>query len=487
MMKKRLFSSFMTILLGAMLLNSCVNDQTDAPSKVTDDDTEAQTEVQTLNAYGDTLPDGLDFGGKAFRVATYDGGNLTHEGGWYNYIDVNETNGDVLNDAAFLRNEEVEARLNVNIECHEIGDRDNATSVFVRSITAGDDAYDIYLGGSHVTYTAMISSNMLYDTSDLRYMDLSQPYYTKSSYETYELNGHRYLFSGAYTYPLYSGVYWLFNTKMWADLNLPDAYQTVRDGKWTHDLALSYIKGTYSDVNGDSKKDIEDRYGITTVSEMMCYLYAGMGMKGVIPTDDGFDYDYEDEKAVKVLENLIEWVAADDAYVNDSIPWKNFFDGNSLMMFYGSSLPRLRDLPFDFGFLPMPKYDEEQENYISYMCGGLVCVPVTITDTDCVGATVEALFSASERYLKPAYIDKFVENKILRDEGSVEMYNLILKTATYDFCRYISPSAAVENYKIIHTLVENKSTDLASQWAKIEKQVKAAFEDFYDEFMSGES
>ena len=64
------------------------------------------------------------------------------------------------------------------------------------------------------------------------------------------------------------------------------------------------------------------------------------------------------------------------------------------------------------------------------------------------------------------------------------MYRLMLETASYDFTRYISPNARVQNFGLIGTLIQKKSTDIASEWAKIEKNVKADFEEFHDEFVA---
>ena len=482
--KKRIGAAALlcTCLLGA--LASCGGDQPSAVQTGTVVGGDTTAPAETAVQYGDALPEELDFGGKEFRAATYNGGNLTNADGWFNYFEVEETNGDILNDAAFARNAEVEERLNVKIKCYEIGEWGQVLNTMQKSITAGDDAYDIAVEASHASYVNLISANMLYDTNDLEYVDLSKPYYAKSSYETYEIDGHRYLFSGAYTYPLFSGVYWLFNKQMWTEYDLPDVYQTVRDGAWTFDTAFSYLKGTYRDVNGDAKADIGDRYGFSTGPAMLNYMYLGMGMKGVILGENGFTYDYEEERAADVVNKIIEWRNNAEAYYDSSKQWDNFFSGNSLMLLYGSSLSKLRNLEFDFGFVPMPKYDEKQENYESYMCGGLVCIPTTISDPDCVGATIEALFSASERYLEPAYLEKFVENKVLRDEESVEMYRLMLDTASYDFTRYISPNASVQNFGLIGTLVTKKSTDIASAWAKVESKVKKDFDAFYDEYVA---
>ena len=483
-MKKSVLAGVLLCAMGLPLLASC---QSEAQPK--QEDTAAaqtsQTETETGSKYGDKLPDGLDYDGYNFRVLIYDGGNLTQKDGWMDYIDVNEIDGDVLNDAAYERNEEVESRLNVTISCSEDAAWDGVTAQLAKTVMSGDDSYDLAIPCSTDTYTSLISEHMLYDAAQMEYIDFSQPYYTESSYKTYELNGGRYLFSGSFTYPLYSAVSWQFNKDMWADLGYDDPYQTVRDGSWTIDYAETLMKGVYSDVNGDGKQDEGDVYGFSTQTGMFLYLYPGFGMKGVYLEGDGFSFDYGTERAAAVVEKIIGLRNMSDVFVPSSYSWNNFFNGSSLMLLYGSSLPKLRDLDFDFGFLPMPKYDESQESYSAYMCGGIVCVPCTVTDPQRGGAIIEALFSASERYLKPAYIEKFVESKILRDEGSVEMYNLMLKNATYDFTRYICPNSKVQNYGVVNTLVTKKSTDIASEWAKLEDAVTSSFDEFYDAFIAG--
>lgn len=479
-MKKRILSLLLIALLLAPQLVSCASDTTEAETTVSAGIEE--TETETAYQYGDALPEDLDFGARNFRVATYNGGNLTHEGGWYNYIEVAETTGDIVNDAAFQRNLEVEERLNITISCLEVADWNNVLKVLKNTITAGEDAYEIALECSQGIYTDLISSNMLYDAAALPYIDFSKPYYTKDALDTFGIDGHQYLFSGAYTYPLYSGVYWLFNKELWEDYSLPDPYEIVREGKWTIDTAHSFVTNAYVDVNGDGKQDIGDQYGFSSSVEILQYLYLGMGMNGVLFENNSFSYDYETERAVDVLGKMFAWIETPEAYFNSTDQWGNFFAGNSLMLLYGSSLPKLRDLEFDFGFLPMPKLDETQENYKSYMCGGMVCVPITISDDAFVGASIEALFSASERHLVPAYLNKFVDHKILRDEGSVEMYRLLLDTASYDLTRYISPNANVQNLRLIQTLLKKKSTDIASEWAKVEQKVKADFDAFYSAY-----
>lgn len=474
-------SLILALLLFISLLASCGDKK---PAELVDGGTAEPSETaetEPENPYGDDLPGDLDFEGAKVRVLIFENGNNPSDG-WCCYIDMNESNGEILNDAAVQRNMEVENRLNIEIECIEgsgVADR------VAKSVTAGEDVYDIVIPFSTEILTKLVTSNMLYDVSSLTYVDLSKPYYSKDSYETYEINGKNYLFAGAYTYPLYSTVSWLFNKDEWENHGIEDAYKTVYDGKWTLDYASAVMKDTYNDLDGDGKKSNDDFYGFTSVIPyMLSYIYYGCGMKGVSLESDGFIFDYGDETASGVMDKIIALSNHPDAKYYGA-GWDNFFAGKSLMTLYGSSLPKLRQLEFDFGMLPMPKFDEKQDDYVSYMCGGITCVPSTIQRPELVGAAVEALFSSSGRYMVDAFIMNYAEQKVLRDEDSITMFRLINTNVKYDFTRYISPSKLIESNELINKVINKRENVLASEWAAIQTGVEAEFADFYNNYCAG--
>ena len=114
----------------------------------------------------------------------------------------------------------------------------------------------------------------------------------------------------------------------------------------------------------------------------------------------------------------------------------------------------------------------------------MLAVPVTIADADRTTAIIEALFSATHTYMADVFSNTFVENKLLRDKGSQEMYRLITDTAYYEFTRNIDPSGGTYyNMKPLENLVSKKTTDLASAWAKIEEKVTKAYNEFYHEMV----
>lgn len=72
----------------------------------------------------------------------------------------------------------------------------------------------------------------------------------------------------------------------------------------------------------------------------------------------------------------------------------NSFNEGNIMLAVGrfSELDSLREMENDFAVIPMPKYDETQENYISHTYDSMFSmVPVTVDDTSMAGAVLEAL------------------------------------------------------------------------------------------------
>ena len=95
----------------------------------------------------------------------------------------------------------------------------------------------------------------------------------------------------------------------------------------------------------------------------------------------------------------------------------------------------MRSLEVDFGVLPMPKYDENQESYSSFSntwFTDYVVIPPTNTDTVRTGALIEAMNYYSQQYVVPAFIDNVVKNKSVRDEESAKIISDIIDNMQYD-------------------------------------------------------
>lgn len=468
------------LLLCALMLASASCSAAQKPTS----DTTAQTtgeSVTTEDKYGDALPEGLDYGGYEFRVLTYETGNISD--GWACYIEIPEENGTTMNDAAYKRNIEVEERLNVKIRCIERGSFSDVIKNLRSSVLAGEDAYDYAIPYSTDRCESLISDNIVTDIATLPYINPDADYYLQKANDTFTIKGKQYLMFGDFTYPLYSMVYMLFNKDMAESygISASELYKIADDGAFTIDLLNSYLHGVYSDLDGDGKANIGDRFALTTGTIMPIYLFHSWGGRSVqIDADGTVEYTLYSERNVALLEKLLTLSQNSENYVQTKDQWTSFLSGNAEFCFYGSTLVQLRDIEsFDFGLLPPPKYDEAQEKYDGYIAAGLACVPATITDAERTGAIIEALYSASHRYIVDAFIGTYVEQKILRDDESANIYRMLIETGTFDFTRYIDPSDKLGNYAVIQKLLGKGSSDIASEWAKIEDKVKLSFDELF--------
>lgn len=130
----------------------------------------------------------------------------------------------------------------------------------------------------------------------------------------------------------------------------------------------------------------------------------------------------------------------------------------------------LREMESDFGILPYPKFNKQQENYISSTgTPHVMCIPITTSDTSRTGIVLEALCAESRKSTKVHFYDTMLKSKIIgRDEESGEMLDIIFSNRMYEIGRMYwdsiiaAPVSALmkDNKKDIVSLVEKNETSI---------------------------
>lgn len=472
-------AAFVLFVLLCVFIAACGGKDGNTPAGSGTPASPADPETESPSPYGDSLPDDLDYEGYVFTVLTFKGGNT---GEWAQYIDIDTQNGDILNDAAFNRNIQVEDRLNVQIKVTESGNTDNCSAQFGKTVLSGDSSFDIgtFFGPENIS--SLVLENMVYNWLDMPYVDLEADYYARQANTEYNILGKQLFAVSDITYCTQAFSLFLFNKDLLDDYGLENPCRHVYDGTWTYGTMLGYIKGTYSDLNGNSKKDYGDMFGFSDHPYMPSYFYFGFGGVTTVRDESGrITPVLFDEKVVSIVETLVGFVTDDNVFLNESKGVQNFIDGNSLFVYYGSNKGVLRDIEgFDFGLLIEPKYDETQNEYIVPAYGGLTGIPVTANDTGRTGSVVEALASSSHRFLRDAFAEVYVQQKILRDEDSQKIYKLCSEHTMFDILKNCDPSGSLSSCAYIYAMLNSKNADVASAAAKIESKVTAAFDTFHD-------
>ena len=459
-------------LIVTALLSACGGSQSPAPETAAPE-TGATAEAESTTAEtkpqrsADLLP-AADFKGADFVIVGREYAKL----GNLPAIEfaVEELNGDVINDTIYNRNLTVSTNYNVKISA-VIG----AAQTLVRnSVTSGDGAYD--LAWAHVNnMSALTLGGSLANYYDVPHVDLSKPWWNRLATEAMTLNGKCYL---QMNYIPFTGVMLshclFYNVNMAKENNLTSPYDLIRDKKWSFDKFAELSSSVYRDVNGDGQRDAGDVYGLLCSHGTGGFGFAeGMGVRPVTIDAKGkvtlsllTDRNQSVvEKIVSLTKDSSTWLITDYAKENDLAYM--FRDGKGLFYsgFLTDAYQFFRDMNDDYGLLVFPTFEEGDDNYMTSVTGGtgLLGVPKVVSDMEKTGLVTEALAIESYIDVYPAVFETVVSKKLLRDETSQELFDLLMKGLEISFARTHKDAYC----DIINTLVASGSTDLASQCASL--------------------
>ena len=487
---RKTFIRIPTLVLALLLWLTACSENTPVPEGETGTAAavsageEIVPDLETEPDYPPPDTSGLDYGGKAVSFMAPEWGTIR-----YQYTE--ELTGDSVNDAAYNRLLNVENALNVKGEWNWSTDAE-CHNVVLRSVTAGDDAYQIVY--THCIYgiSDYATGGALFDLYDLPHTDYAAPWWSGSMMEEFRIGSK--LYYGAGDLILQSAVCTLFNKAIAADYDLPDHYELVRNGDWTYDRFLQYASSVSMDVNGDGVIDVHDQTGYTgDLTERSCDILFFCGEHCTKATDEGLELVFWSDKVIELFEKTYAYFMNPDLsngyfrfYDTDQ---QGFNEGLALYTFATvSGIPGLRDSEVDFGILPGPKYNEEQEAYVSNPWPCFVCVPVTITDPDMTGAVME-LFCYESRALQTAYNENLIRGKSTRDEESLEMLDIINEGLTCDIGgSYLGFDSSFHKiYYCFYELMPEHNENIASHYEKAKKPVEKTLSKLYEKILKAEA
>lgn len=397
-----------------------------------------QNETATENLFDPELPES-DFGGYEFRILNVDKDSL-----WWSLaeIDAAEQNGEVVNDAIYMRNRNIEEKYNFIV--NEIRMSSSAQDAALRnSVNSGTDDYDLVLPLT-TGVPGHAQNNYLVDLYKVPYLNFDKLWWNNAITKNFSISNK--LFFTASDFILTddeSAAILMYNKKIAENLGIDSAeslYKLTDEGKWTFDKFTQLCKDASADLNGNGKPDADDRFGIITVGWLSLALLGGFGE--TLVAKEANDLPYLSCKSERFLNSYIkmtEFMMQRNVVIREHTDLTGSTDelyANDLALFCGEVLSCVRifkDMGSDFGVLPMPKLDEYQDKYHTYtLISTCVAVPVTYTNLDRTGIILEALTAESRRLVVPAYYEIALGAKYLRDEGSLRMLDIILENKIYD-------------------------------------------------------
>ena len=483
------------VLLAAALLTACGSESAKDSVTQAAQDSAAVTEAVTDDErapYAELAPEVQDFGGYNFRIFVNGEFNEGSSPQYFAY----EENGETVNDAVFRRNTAVAERYNITITPVTGFSHSDDYSLALQNIQAGDDFADVtglFLIQSSIK---LAQAGALLDWNDYDAINLSAPWWD-SRVKDLEVYGKQYVLTGDIaTADDMRQMVVTYNKALWNEMDYEDAYTIVKEGRWTLDLMYSLAKDVSKDLNGDGKMTVADQWGILSETKAAWYLFLGSGQKSIIYDGTSYISNLSDADNYDVMNGVIEIMSDTDnvCVINDGTHdgelttdgvWdeasKIFADGRTLLhteTFNGTE--KLRNMGQDYGVLPIPKWSEAQEEYYC-MTNDDICMlslPTTVSDPERAALIIEAMAYESMFVLQPTFYEVYLSEKLLRDEQSREMMDLVLDSKFFDmdFCF----GAITGMSEAMESMASSKQNKISSRIASLEKSAQKKIDKLLD-------
>ncbi len=433
--------------------------------------TTAPVGEQNVNENG--LPE-YDFGKYEFNILSVGRGTVCTDDFAYE-----EDSSNLLDQAIYSRNLEVENLYNVKIKTQWKDTTANQRSpegfqTLMREATSGDTTYDLcVIPGYDVSELAY--NGYLTDLNKLPHFDGSASWYDQKAVETFTFGDSLFFTAGDFGINLMDQTYCIaFNKNLAADYGIEDLYTLVKGNKWTlekmHEIAKS-VANPDNNLYGNLYW-VDSIYGALNAADRQLVVLDEATLNYKLAAND--------ETTINVLRDFYEMV------MNDSISLKyqhnspakeyvDIFSGNQALFFLTTigTLADFRDMDTDYGILPYFLYSENQEEYhntVAPFYMNYMCVPLVVENYQRTSAVMEAIGYYSEQEIIPAYYDKTLNGKYVRDAESSAMLDIIFNTRAYDLGYCYQPAHI--NKHLIYMLNEQKN-DWATRYASLEGQAQA--------------
>lgn len=456
---KRLSAGLLALLMAASAvagLTSCGNNSEDPKETSTSAETGEQ---ETVSPYDQLEKEKFN---RTFAILNRE--DLKDD------FEIEKLTSDVLDDAVYERNSVIERDYGVTFEYYCPGDYNAVNNAISTQVSSGLDEYDIAIGHKY-TFTNCAQNNYLMDLGSITSMDLKNPWWDAACYNNLTVEGKTFLMTGDIlpSSMLVSSAF-VFNKKLAGELNKPEPYDLVKEGKWTLDALNEICAEVTLDLSGDMKIDYkEDRFSISSWMMDVSYsmFYGANGMFVTINEDGLPEMTYDATQVTNIYEKMYESLIRQQAYyVTDptlySTTYDVFTEGRAL--FCDITLSKitsfLSDMKDDYGILPVPKYDELQKEYLSFVNGasGFIGIMRTEKDPDFVATVLEGMGAYNYVNISPKMFEIVTKLKASRDPQSSEMVDYIIRNRVYDFGYFFD--LGVTN--VVRSQLMAKKAELAS-------------------------
>ena len=399
-----------------------------------------------------------------------------------------ELNGEAVNDAVFERDLTVENRLNLTIN-YELLEDTIGDGPIELNVKADIDHYTLNAGYAFLTIGSGIQGNYYNLLGDYpEHLNLGQPWWSQHYNEQARIGNAAFFAVGDICFSLIKLSFVTFtNMQMVENLNIENPFDLVRSGAWTIDKQIELASKAYTDKNGNGQTDADDVYGMSIGGLIGLDPYWSAFNMSLITRDENknpvvsFDVD-KLSAAIEKLDSIYK--KADFAYCpavtgsdeeQDEIAAMLADDRMLFSALRVMHTEQLRDMDSAYALLPLPKWNEEQDKYYTFVHDNysIVGIPVSVKNPSMASAVMEAMAAESYRHVTPAYYDIVLNGKYIRDPNSAEMLDLAMEGIKLDFGWIYSLNLSQVTQGVFRDILYNGNASAVASTLKAKEMVTA--------------
>jgi len=474
-MSKRLFSILFVALLATATFTACSNENEAVSNETTNENTlteETVAEADILEALGTK-----DFSGQTYTVLNANDNPAVHVN-----TSEEEKTGDAINDAIAMRELFMEENYKLSMEFITEGSQAGIDKLR-QSLTAGDTVYNLCFSTLvSNTLCSLVNEGYLANMNEMEVLSLQENWWSSLMNESVSLNDKLYFTTGDISSAVYlapSCVY--INTNLLNEYQIENNYyELVNQKKWTLD-EFARLNEYEQDINNDGVIHANDDFaGIAVqrndVTVKQFLNGAGIQLSTITSDHKNITVDLGTEKTINTVEKMVDMLTPVQYDDQNDIMSKMFVEGRAIAITHLTSTAqtRLRDMEDDFIILPMPKAEEAQENYYSFVNNWTTCyvgIPFNV-DLDFTGFVTEAMARYSYQNIRPVAFDTVLHTKVMRDDESSKMLDIIFNSLYTDFNEIYDFGGSISMIRSV--VFEEK--ELASSLAAIESKISSDIE-----------
>ncbi len=467
------------------------NDGPVAPEDYTQD---AGHTMSGLYGYELKPVDGIDYKGERFNIL------VPKSEGWVVSRDFaseySEKGSDVIQDAAYERVLAVNGLYNTEINA--ITTKSNVASEAQNDIEGQLGTFDLIL--CDVTSVGSLSiQHLLADLTEFdgEEIQLDAPWYNQNFVDNMSIGGRLFYVIGDFSIIDNEGITAIqFNMDLFDEYDLGNPYTMVYDGTWTVDAMHALCKGRVNDYDGSGSIDQYDEFGLLAGYSNIIFFMTG-GACFVAQKDES-DLPYlslNNSRTLSMLDKMLDMfydstssvdfsTFTKDSAVPNATEYCNkvFMEDRCLMRQVAMyRVTQTRSMTSDFGFLPMPKYDQSQEEYYHMYSSASPAVAIpsymkpgrTVSDA---AAVMEALSYYGRTILLYQYYDVVMKGRIARDQDSRKVLDIIFDASYFDI-------GACNNFGKINSVFYGSATGGSNMFSSDYDALKSSAESAIEEYV----